>query len=94
VCLHHADYNKLGHGILVVDADDLDNEGLEIAVESVLPPQQMLISLEGAACKRDRVAVTSPTPVVLYAWSEELDFPQLGLGVSCSDVAFSGLSKE
>jgi hypothetical protein len=92
--------NKLGHGILVVDADDL-NEALEIAVELVRPPLQVLISREDTAVPTishtayKKVAATLPTPIILYAWwSGELDFPQVVQGVSCSDVAFGGWSME
>jgi hypothetical protein len=91
--------NKLGHGILVVNADDLDDdEGLEIAVEFVPPPLQVLISLEGAAVPTishtayKKMAATSPIPIVLYAWSDEVDFPQVCLSDFCAPVSlFRGL---
>jgi hypothetical protein len=86
--------NKLGHGILIVDADDLD-EALEIAVEFVRPPLQVSISLEDMPVPTishtayKKVAATSPTPIILYAWSDELDFPQVCLADFCASAPLS-----
>jgi hypothetical protein len=86
--------NKLGRDILLVDADDLD-EALEIAVELVRPPLQVLISLEDTAVPTishtayKKMAATSPTPIILYAWSDELDFPQVCQSDFCAYVALS-----
>jgi hypothetical protein len=76
--------NVLGNGILRVDADDLDAP-LEIAVKFVVPPLQVLLtSLQDdtptiSHTTYRKVDSTSPTTIVLYAWSVELDFPQVGL---------------
>jgi hypothetical protein len=74
---------KLGLGIMLVHADDLEGRALEIAVEFVVPPVQVLISLEDASVPTishmayKKVASTSPTPIILYAWSAESNFPQV-----------------
>jgi hypothetical protein len=75
--------NKLGHDMMLVHADDLEGRTLEKAVEFVVPPVQVLISLESTAVPTishttyKKVASTSPTPIILYAWSAESDFPQV-----------------
>ncbi len=90
--------NKLGAGVLLVQADDLKGSTLELPVEFVVPPLQVLISSVGddaaviSHTVYKKVGAKYPTAVTLYAWSAESNFALLVGEVSCRGLAFEGVS--